>query len=304
MSLRVMGLCAGIGGLELGLSQVEDVCPVCFVERNPYGVSVLRRRWPEAELLSDIFLPRCLNIDADIITAGFPCQPWSVAGSQKGLSDDRWIFPRIGEIIREIQPLYVFLENVPALISGGGLTPVLGTLATLGYDAAWGVFSCRSLGASHKRDRVFILGRNREPADAGGDSGIGKSEPWARITFPPKPADFGGESELADSEGARLQARRAEGEGLSGSFERLPRLWPPGRDFKKWESIPERLLPSEFSFRRVANGVPGKPQQPVYAHRIAALGNAVSPPVAAVAWRVLKRRLTCQLQATPKGCAK
>ena len=93
----------------------------------------------------------------DCITAGFPCQPWSQAGKREGTADDRWIWPDIARIIREIEPALCVFENVPGLISGGGLEFVLADLAELGFDAEWCVVAASDVGASHERKRVFIL---------------------------------------------------------------------------------------------------------------------------------------------------
>jgi len=76
----------------------------------------------------------------DLITAGFPCQPFSAAGEQRGIDDERWIWPDIARIIADVGPRYVFLENVTGLIRHG-LPHVLSDLAELGFDAEWGLFS-------------------------------------------------------------------------------------------------------------------------------------------------------------------
>lgn len=162
--MNVLGLCAGIGGLELGLHLAEPRAnPIVFIEQDEFCQSILQRRWPGALIWDNVLTfdgrpwRRCI----DVFTGGFPCQPWSLAGLGLGVEDERWFFPQIGELIRQVDPEWVFLENVPALIAGGGLAIVLGTLADLGFDAVWGVFSCEQLGASHKRKRVFILGHSR-----------------------------------------------------------------------------------------------------------------------------------------------
>jgi DNA (cytosine-5)-methyltransferase 1 len=154
--MNVLGLCAGIGGLELGIPGAEAVC---FVESDTYAQQVLAKRWPQTPIWSDVsnFEPGPWRNRVDCITAGFPCQPWSVAGKQRGTDDARWIWGDISRIIREVGPQYVFLENVPGLISGGGLALVLGDLAQLGFDAEWGVFSAAGSGAPHIRRRLFIL---------------------------------------------------------------------------------------------------------------------------------------------------
>jgi DNA (cytosine-5)-methyltransferase 1 len=94
----------------------------------------------------------------DIVSAGFPCQPWSVVGKGKGRSDERWIWPSIADIIRDVRPRFVFLENVPGLIIRDGLGPVLGRLALDGYDAEWIVVSASGVGAPHERRRLYLLG--------------------------------------------------------------------------------------------------------------------------------------------------
>ena len=159
-----MALCAGVGGLELGLRlSVSRYRTVCYVERETYAAAVLVARMEageldEAPIWDDVetFDGRRWRGYVHIISAGFPCQPWSAAGSQKGTKDERWVWPEIARIIREVEPRYVFLENVPNLAIGG-LGVVLGDLALCGFDAEWDLFSAESEGAPHVRKRIFIL---------------------------------------------------------------------------------------------------------------------------------------------------
>ncbi len=161
---RILSLCSGIGGLELGLAlAVENACTVCYVEREAYAAEVLATRIKEG-FLDDA--PIWTNLETfdgkpwrgavDCISAGFPCQPVSVAGKRKAQDDERWIWPDITRIVREVGPGYVFLENVPGLLVRG-LGDVFRDLADSGYDAEWGVFSAAEVGAPHLRKRVFIL---------------------------------------------------------------------------------------------------------------------------------------------------
>jgi len=95
----------------------------------------------------------------DIISAGFPCQPFSVAGKRKGTEDERWLWPAIERIISQVGPGILFLENVPGLFTDrGGIGAVLGSLAQAGFNAEWGCFTAAEVGASHRRQRAFILG--------------------------------------------------------------------------------------------------------------------------------------------------
>lgn len=94
---------------------------------------------------------------ADVVSAGFPCQPFSVAGKQAGADDERNMWPSTVEVIRIVQPRSVLLENVPGLISCGYLGTVLSDLAALGYVGRWGVLGACDAGAPHKRDRLWIV---------------------------------------------------------------------------------------------------------------------------------------------------
>ena len=93
----------------------------------------------------------------DVITAGFPCQPFSVAGKGLGEDDPRNMWPATLECINLVRPQFAFLENVPGLLSSGYFGRILGDLAESGYDARWRVLSAAEVGAPHKRDRLWIL---------------------------------------------------------------------------------------------------------------------------------------------------
>lgn len=278
--MNVLGLCAGIGGLELGLHLAEPAAtPVCFVERDKFGQSVLAARWPDAIIHDDIFTLDTTNLPKiDIVTAGFPCQPWSSAGLRKGINDDRWILPEILNIVRKVGPRFILLENVAGLLVGG-LGHVLGLLAEAGFNAEWGVFSCSGLGGSHRRERVFILA-NPASSDVGSD--------WTRIR-----GELAGEGQqLAHPLRQRLETGRPlrpQPPQPEPVLNRLP-LWAPG-PAADWSRIPETNWPAQFKVCPVADGVPRFVDEPNRTARLKALGNAVSPPVAAVAWRVLRDRI-------------
>jgi DNA (cytosine-5)-methyltransferase 1 len=180
---NILALCAGVGGLELGLKlAVPGARLVGACERDPFAAAVLVARMAEAALdpapiWDDLrtFDGRPWRATVDCITAGFPCQPWSTAGKRLGMEDERWLWPDIARIIREVQPGWVFLENVPRLVSGG-LGAILADLAACGFDAEWDCFSAADLGAPHKRERIFLLAhahggwaRHPDRDEAGGE---------------------------------------------------------------------------------------------------------------------------------------
>jgi DNA (cytosine-5)-methyltransferase 1 len=163
-------LFAGAGGGLLG-SKLLGFRTVCYVEREKYCIEILKARIRDgcldnAPIWDDIktFDGKPWSGCVDIITAGFPCQPFSVAGKRQGADDDRNMWPETIRVIREIRPRFCLLENVPGLLSGthGYFGTVLGDLSESGYDARWRIVSAADVGAPHLRKRLWILAHSRE----------------------------------------------------------------------------------------------------------------------------------------------
>lgn len=154
-----LGLSAGFEYLGIGHRTIA------YCEREAYAASQLLALMESECLDAAPIWPDLTTFPAsefrgvvDCITAGFPCQPHSVAGKREGTDDARWIWPAIVGIIRDSGAWLVVLENVRGLLSSGGMAPVLADLADLGFTAEWTVLSAGEVGASHRRERVFIVG--------------------------------------------------------------------------------------------------------------------------------------------------
>jgi len=172
--MRLGSLCSGYGGLEAGLGQVLDIEPVWCSEIDKDASKVLATHHPNVPNLGDLTALDWHQVEpVDIICAGFPCQPFSHAGKRQGADDERAIFEYIAEAIGVLRPGLVVLENVPGILTLGGVS-VVGTLAGLGYDARWGIVRASDTGAPHRRARWFCIA---EPADADGK----RSERWKSL---------------------------------------------------------------------------------------------------------------------------
>ena len=150
-------LFAGIGGLDLGLERAGMECR-WQVEIDDYANRVLARHWPAVLRPDDIRTwPQPDAERVDLICGGFPCQDISYAGKGAGLEGKRsGLFFELIRVVREMEPRCVLLENVSALLTRG-LDDVLGTLASIGFDAEWHCIPAAAVGAPHFRDRVFVL---------------------------------------------------------------------------------------------------------------------------------------------------
>lgn len=161
--MNVLELFAGAGGGILG-SRLLGHRTVCAVEIYPYCREILLRRQEEGHLEPFPVWDDVRTFDGqpwrgvvDVVSAGFPCQPFSAAGDQRGECDDRNMWPDTMRIIREVRPRFAFLENVPGLLSFDYFGQILGDLATAGFDARWEVVSAAEVGAPHIRKRLWIL---------------------------------------------------------------------------------------------------------------------------------------------------
>ncbi len=158
-TLSVGSLFSGIGGFELGFEATGRFKTLWQVERDSYATQVLAKHWPDVVRHDDVCTwPNKKTQPVDVIIGGFPCQDISYAGKGAGLDGERsGLFYELMRIVRVVGPKYVVFENVAALFTRG-MDQVLGTLASRGYDAEWEVVSAASVGAPHRRDRVFIIG--------------------------------------------------------------------------------------------------------------------------------------------------
>ncbi len=155
--LTVGSLCTGYGGMELGLRLAGVQAELAFVaDPDPASAKLLALRHAGTPNLGDIWQVDWTRQPAvDIITAGYPCQPFSYAGHRQGVHDDRHLWPAVFAAVRDLRPRHVLLENVAGhLFLGFG--DVLGDLASIGFDARWTCLRASDIGAAHRRDRVFI----------------------------------------------------------------------------------------------------------------------------------------------------
>ncbi|MDN5934486.1 MAG: DNA (cytosine-5-)-methyltransferase [Pseudonocardia sp.] len=160
--MNVLSLFAGVGGLELGLERA-GATTVGQVEIDPYCRQVLAKHWPEVPRHDDVRTavewwrsesrPR-----VDVVGGGFPCQPFSNAGFQLGIEDERWMWPDMAAVVRTVGPRYVVVENVSALVRDGrAFGEVLGDLHQFGFDAEWATVRASDFGAPHNRERVYLV---------------------------------------------------------------------------------------------------------------------------------------------------
>ena len=240
--MHVLSLCSGAGGLDLGLQiALPSGRTIGLVERDAFAAAVLVARMldgslDDAPIWDDVatFDGRPWRGAVDIVTAGYPCQPFSVAGKRRGADDPRHLWPHVARIIGEIKPPFVFLENVAHHLRLG-FPEVAGGLVGMGYRLAAGLFTAAEVGALHKRERLFIL------AIREGDE---LASP-ARLLWHPvewREPD-GTAAALADAEGQRQREPADEANAVAGSG--APRDEPrdDGRDVADADG--ERRLQTE-----------------------------------------------------------
>ena len=160
----VISFCSGYGGIERGLELAGiEHRVLAYVEIEAFAIANLVAKMEQGELVpapiwTDIktFPSDLFRDSVDIITGGYPCQPFSVAGRAQAFDDPRHLFPYILDHVRTIRPSQCFFENVEGHINRG-LESVLQDLESAGYDSTWGIFSAEEVGAPHQRKRIFIL---------------------------------------------------------------------------------------------------------------------------------------------------
>ncbi|RPJ38496.1 MAG: hypothetical protein EHM35_04430 [Planctomycetaceae bacterium] len=189
--LTVLSLCSGYGGIELGLARaLANPLRVVAVEVEAYALANLEAKAAEGRLAIEALWPDLRTFPAerfrgcfDFVLAGYPCQPFSVAGKREGENDPRHLWPHIAAIVRAVEPVWCFFENVPGHLSLG-FPAVYRSLRDLGYSVEAGLFTAAECGAPHKRERLFILahaasgrGRHNDGAIPGTDDRARRESP-------------------------------------------------------------------------------------------------------------------------------
>jgi DNA (cytosine-5)-methyltransferase 1 len=285
-----LALFAGGGGGLLA-SRLLGWRTVCYVEKEPYAVEILKARIRDGFLDDAPIWDDCNTFDGrpwsgavDIVTAGFPCQPFSTAGLGLAENDPRNGWPAVARILGEIRPRYAFLENVAGLLSRPYIRRIFGDLAELGYDAEWISLSAAEVGAPHIRNRLWILAHSQ--GGTGELSDLPRKEEihlgWDGIRE--LVADADGNEERCDAEG--IQERKPQPRGR-GSILHAKR---GDVEEQKYEQEAERNCPSNWwtaepRLDRVAHGVANR------VDRLKAIGNGQVPEVARTAWRLLCERM-------------
>jgi DNA (cytosine-5)-methyltransferase 1 len=231
------------------------------VEIDPYARAVLAKHWPDVRRHEDVrtFPPPEGEWGVDVICGGFPCQDISVAGKGAGLAGARsGLWYEYARIIGELRPRYVIVENVAALLTRGA-DVVLGTLASLGYDAEWHVISASAVGAPHRRERLWIVAWNA--------NGRGRTRKCSLGSISQRTGtDSNGVCEdVPDADSAGRQQQRRPESIRAEQF---------AAECGSWWSV-------EPDVGRVAHGAPAR------VDRLRCLGNAVVPQIVEVIGRAI-----------------
>jgi len=298
--MRHVDLCSGIGGFALGFQWAGlSPQPQLFCDIEPWCRKILQQHWPNVPVASDVkelasdperFVPDC-----DILTAGYPCQPFSFAGKRKGEEDDRHIWPYILKIIAFKRPTWCIFENVYGHISLG-LDSVLSDLEAEGYTTRTFVVPACGVNAPHKRNRLWIVAYTNSPRQRSGEgkptaSQEGNNTGWIR-------------EDVSDTNSKRLQEHGHSKPTVTvsegGSDVPNPKSIGVQGLWSSWEQEPHAHEGQEVSVRnseggrqtiwdvepnvgRVAHGIPKR------VDRIKGLGNAIVPQIAQrIAWTIME----------------
>lgn len=321
--MRHLDLFSGIGGFALA-ARWAGWETIGFCDNEEFAQRVLKKHWPAVPCYPDIRTLKGSDIGGtvDIVTGGYPCQPFSSAGKRRGTGDDRHLWPEMFRIILETRPRWVVGENVAGHISMG-LDSVLSDLASAGYEALPFVIPACAVAAPHRRDRIWTVAYSARAGEWGGVRNIRETDGGSGGTLFQQPNGTSQNVSDPDRYQSQRRSRQTGGEGQEvrlrpgldtpdvGNGLGEPRQ-PPQQDVA--HAIGERqqgsgqplnpgdsaaqgqgqtnnafdecepcIWPVEPSVGRVAHGVPGR------VDRLRGLGNAIVPQVAFEIFRAIQK---------------
>jgi DNA (cytosine-5)-methyltransferase 1 len=292
--LKILDLFSGLGGFSLGLERTGKFKTVAFCEIDKYCTLLLQKHWKGVKIYEDVRKINKEQFDTDgieypdIITGGFPCQPFSIAGKQKGTGDDRHLWPEMFRIIKTFKPKFVIGENVKGLINiqdGVVFETVCTDLESEGYEVQAFNIPAAGVGAPHRRERIWILATNvansisdneREQITRGDEEERRIQEKYRQNNSTARQSSRTGAIRNGDrgydvanpsseqshsNDNGQEQREISQQEQIELGGRSGGTLWP-----SNWEFEP--------NVGRVANGVPGR------VHRLKGLGNSIVPKIA------------------------
>ena len=267
--LKILDLFSGLGGFSLGLERTGCFKTTAFCDNNKYSRLLLQKHWKGVKIYNDVREINKEQLESDgiqfpdVITGGFPCQPFSVAGKQKGTSDDRHLWPEMFRIIKEFTPRWIIGENVKGLTNiekGMVFESVCTDLEGEGYEVRAFNIPAAGVGAPHRRERIWIVASledSRRSLRSWSKFGE-KDENEIRKRYADQHQRPGStsESNVADASTGRRASQEGEIQTRGN-----------GTEHQGWWS-------TEPNVGRVANGVSGR------VYRLRALGNSIVPQIA------------------------
>ena len=274
--LKILDLFSGIGGFSLGLEATGGFETSAFCDIDPYCRKVLQQHWPNVPIFEDIKKLKGTDIGTvDIITGGYPCQPFSVAGKQKGVEDKRHLWPEYFRLIKECRPTWVIGENVSGHIKLG-LDSVISDLESEDYATRTFSISASSIGANHKRERIWIVAHRKENvADAYGvNDAIGGVDRTIQETGGSGSIDERGSGTNANGFSQSSKNETLDSTITNSNSKRQQEQWRTSTTQTKNKSIEcSSWWKTEPNVGRVVNGVPNR------VDRLKALGNSLIPQI-------------------------
>jgi DNA (cytosine-5)-methyltransferase 1 len=263
MKFKTLDLFSGLGGFSLGLERTGYFETIAFCDNDKYSKLIIDKHWKGAKIYNDV---REINKEQfkkdgiefpEIITGGFPCQPFSVAGKKQGTNDDRHLWPEMFRIIQEFTPRWIIGENVKNITNiqdGMVFETVCTDLEGEGYEVRAFNIPAAGVGAPHRRERIWIVAHSKSIESDVGRGRQHQEERERQLQIRGKNSDD------ANTDSERLQGHRSEYELRNSEEEEQT-------SGNSWWSV-------EPNVGRVANGVSGR------VYRLKGLGNSIVPKIA------------------------
>jgi DNA (cytosine-5)-methyltransferase 1 len=234
--LKLLDLFSGIGGFSLGMEATNRIKTIAFVEKDKFCQKVLNKNFKNIPIEEDIRNVKGSNYTADIVSGGFPCQPFSVAGKRKGKDDDRYLWDETIRVVAETKPKWFVGENVEGIINisnGTVLQQIQQDLEKEGFQVQCLVIPASGVGAWHQRKRVWIIGCNVSNSNYSGCKDRTKQHRWEQTQNEKRFDSFSRSNIISNSNSNR---NTNEIERSNGEKEKVQREhWQ--KDSSTWEFI-------------------------------------------------------------------